>query len=277
MNFTFPFKEAIIHLVKEFEYAPDLLQLDSFTSLNQNQYVLHVPGVADFKVENGRDIYMKLRDNFDENAISLYLNASVLAAYLYQNQILALHASAFEYQGGAVLICGISGAGKSSMVYAINKTQGFPILADDLSIVHIENRIELIPFSDRMKLWGETLANLKVEKEFQQIRPDIDKYFVPIEEAFGAVPIKAIFVLTPSDHDPDIQRINGMEVFSLLYQQIFRPEYLEGMSTTKIKFFSDLGELSTKIPVYHYRRSNANSIEQNSNYLIDFLNSEELK
>lgn len=275
MRFRFPFKDAVIHEVDNFEKASDLIQIDAFTFLNQDQYVLNVPGLADFKVENGRDIYIKSTIDTDDQGIKLYLYASVLAAYLYQNKTLSLHASAFDFNKGAMLLCGDSGAGKSSLTYYLHRSKGFPVLADDLSVIDTVKQVELIPFSDRMKLWGDTLQQLALDESYHQIRSNIDKYFVPIAQATEKVPIKAIFMLQTGTGAPHIKPIHGGEAFQHLFNQVFRQEYLEAMPSTKIKLFTDLERIAKQVPIYLFQRSEQANLKENAEFLLDFISAKE--
>jgi hypothetical protein len=112
---------------------------------------LHVPGVATFSFDPSgmvavarEDVALdKIRDAHRRLVLPLALQA------LGQE---VLHASAVEFEAGAVVFCGASGTGKSTVAYAFAR-RGHPPCADDAVAVDLgRGAPELVPLPFALKL-----------------------------------------------------------------------------------------------------------------------------
>ena len=94
-------------------------------------FLIGVHGVARYLVTGGREVLVEPRGG-DAREIGASLAGTVWAALLLQRGIVPFHASAVEFEAGAVLFLGRSGAGKSSLLGALLK-RGHAMLADDVA------------------------------------------------------------------------------------------------------------------------------------------------
>jgi len=92
-------------------------------------FLINLYGVARYLVTGGREILVEPRGGSDRK-IGARLTGTVWAALLLQRGVVPFHASAVEFEAGAVLFLGDSGAGKSSLLGALLK-RGHAMLADD--------------------------------------------------------------------------------------------------------------------------------------------------
>src|SRR5690554_6679524 len=155
VNFPLPdvnIKETeVIRAVKMPLISTDNLQL------NQNEFYMQIDGVGKFYACNGKEIEFNPEPDASQSSVELYLNGSVYGAILHQRMILPLHGSSFVWKEHSVLLCGESGAGKSSLTAGFCFS-GAEFLTDDVTPIKIENhKPVIIPLSDRIKLWNDSL------------------------------------------------------------------------------------------------------------------------
>ena len=71
-----------------------------------------------------------------------------------------LHASAVRVGGKAVLFCGTSGAGKSTIAAALAQ-RGYPLITDDVCAIAAEGAAPLVyPDGRQLKLWAHAIERL---------------------------------------------------------------------------------------------------------------------
>ena len=161
------------------------------------RYLTNRAGIARYFVADGRRIVVEPQGGNDAE-IGAALIGPVLAAVLQQRGIVTLHASSVATPGGAVLFLGRSGAGKSSTLAALVKS-GYTMMADDVTGVAVEDGRSLaIPGFPRMRLLGDSLANLGWRTS-ATMTSDGKRPF--IAENFHPTPLRlrACYILTLSD------------------------------------------------------------------------------
>ena len=123
-------------------------------------FLISLYGVARYLVTGGREILVEPRGGSDRE-IGACLAGTVWAALLLQRGIVPFHASAVEFEAGAVLFLGHSGAGKSSLSGALLE-RGYAMLADDVAGVVPDSFLRgvgagaesRIPPADAVDGWG---------------------------------------------------------------------------------------------------------------------------
>jgi hypothetical protein len=151
-----------------------------------------------------------------------YLLGPVVAFVLRLRGFLAVHASAVEMDGCAVLFAGPSGAGKSTTAaaFALN---GWPVLTDDLAvIVPRDDRLEVVPSYPRLRLWDDSVRGLLGRSEvLPLLTPSWEKRYLPLgSEGTGfsqrPLPLRAVFLLREredSDRAPRIEEVPPLAAF----------------------------------------------------------------
>jgi hypothetical protein len=170
-----------------------------------------------------------------------YLLGPILAFVLRLRGLLAVHASAVEMEGGAVLLAGPSGAGKSTTAaaFALN---GWPVLTDDVAVIAARgDALEVVPSYPRVRLWDDSVAGLLGASEvLPLLTPTWEKRYLPLgtsDAAFSArpLPLRAIFLLREredTDQAPRIEPVPPLAAFpaiigNLLAGQAFTDESAE--------------------------------------------------
>lgn len=244
MNLHFPIAiekisfstNALENLINPRYTAPNM-------QVNEDDFYLNVNEVAAYRVQKGNSIEIFPHKNADTASIKLFLNGSVLGAVLHQRATLPFHGSCFEYNQKGIMICGVSGAGKSSVTAAFCKN-GANFINDDITPVEItEEATTIIPIKTNIKLWDDSLLKLNIAiSNLEKIRPSLEKFYLPVEKDFQKQQkLDHIFILSKHNKaDFESFELEGMEKFNALRKQIYRKVYLKGMPETKKKYFKQL-------------------------------------
>lgn len=257
MNFNFPMKDVKIKITSEKKKVGSPLYEDGFYRLNQHEFSMDVREVAWFYVSGGNFISLLPYHDSDETSIELYLNGSVYGAILHQRKILPLHGSSFIYKGQGVMICGETGAGKSSLTasFCLN---GAEFLTDDVTPLLIrEGKPYIWALSDRMKLWSDTLRQLKQEEGgLYRIYPEMEKFYYPMDAAAGnTFGLDQICILEIKETKTvEFEELTGSAKFAALRSEIYRQEYLQGMPENEPVYFRNLVDISNNVKVVRVQR-----------------------
>src|SRR5208337_3198059 len=122
--------------------APD--RLDGATASGPSwqiageSFLLNVPNVARFLLSKGAAIDFDPASAEALDDVPIFILGTVFGILLHQRGRITLHASAVRVNGGAVLFCGSSGAGKSTMAAALAQ-RGYPVASDDICPVSFDH------------------------------------------------------------------------------------------------------------------------------------------
>ena len=170
-------------------------------------FLIGLHGVARYLVTGGCEVVAEPCGGGDRE-VGAYLAGTVWAALLLQRGIVTFHASAAEFEAGAALFLGRSGAGKSSLLGALLK-RGRAMLADDVAGVVLDagGRPVALPAYPRLRLCEDAVDALGWRRQVREegwMQPG--KYRMPTPR-FRASPLRvcALFLLA-SGHG------NGIEI-----------------------------------------------------------------
>lgn len=189
-----------------------------------------VAGVGRFLVTEGRLIEVDPHDAVDMQTVCLFILGSCLGAVIHQRKQLILHGNAIKIGNSAIIFTGPSGIGKSTTAAGFHK-RGFPILADDLSVIDDKNRVW--PSYPQIKLWTDTIDQLGYrDMPSERIRFEIDKFEIPIHDLFHPEPARVSTVYVLHKHDrPEFlfEEITGVKKLAPLQEQTYRKLCITGM------------------------------------------------
>lgn len=247
----------------------------SWIRLNENEFWMSVKNVGTFYACNGKEVEFSPEPGVTLEPVELYLNGSVYGAILHQRGILPIHGSSFAYTNKGVMLCGDSGAGKSSLTAAmcLNGDAGF--LTDDVTPIQFNNnRPVVMGKSDRIKLWDDSLNQLSQPKDgLRQIRPEDKKYYVDFDsQKQHSFPLHEILVLKKTENsEPAAEEMSGQEAFSVLREEIYRLYYLEGMPEKKAIYFKQLAAICNHCRIRKINRPATIPIKKMKEYLVYFV------
>lgn len=184
------------------------------------RFLLDVPGVARYLVENGTSITIDSASGGDADKVKRFLRMTPLAALIYQRGLLAIHAAAVSTEYGAIVIAGDSGVGKSALTVKLVQ-MGYKILADELTIVSIDTitgKPVVHPTWPQAAVWPVAAKKLGIETDglpmFDSNRVSLD---LSNDFESQAQPLKAIYRLSVSKGDKvELSEVVGAKRFSTL-------------------------------------------------------------
>ena len=161
-----------------------MLELSVYSSVAKDRFLLYIPGVARYLVENGNRVTVELEDGAPEADVRGYLLGSVFGALCHQNGFLPLHASAVAADGQVTAFLGDSGAGKSTMAAFLERA-GYRVVSDDICLLVPEaDGLRVAPVAGWLKLWQESFDSLgEVPAEENRIFSATEKYRRYLEPA----------------------------------------------------------------------------------------------
>ncbi|MCC5907996.1 MAG: hypothetical protein JJU13_17410 [Balneolaceae bacterium] len=235
---------------------------------------MKVKGVGSFYASHGDYVEIAPEKGVTNNSVELYLNGSVYGAILHQRKMLPLHGSSFETVGRGVMLCGESGAGKSSLTTSFC-LKGAGFLTDDVTPVFLRDGLpHILPKSARIKLWNDSLKQLtNNDHDLDRIRPDQEKFYFSIKKKkYDSHPLHDVLMLAIGDvQEVDIQKITGTEAFSAIYNEIYRVQYLSAMPENETDYLKKIAAISSYCNVYRVTRPKFISIDKMRRILQKFL------
>lgn len=247
---------------------------DSYRQMNQTEFALQVEGVCSFYVSGGCEVEYAPSPGATTEEVELYLNGSVYGAILHQRKILPMHGSSFIYKGKGIMICGITGSGKSSLTASFVLI-GAEFLTDDVTpVIFEESRPYILALSDRIKLWDHALEQFGLKTDgLRKISPGTDKFYYPVNSANNdRFPLNLVFIIEISENtDVMISRVEGTEKVTALRNEIYRPEYLSVMRENEFLFFHQFVEMSGYTEVIRVTRPSGIKIEDLRRKVTEFI------
>ena len=274
MQLKFPLPDVKIEISDVEKEVTSPLYDDGFFRLNQNEFSMNVEGVGSFYASDGDFISLVVDPKATNANIELYLNGSTYGAILHQRKVMPLHGSCFVYNNMGIMLCGESGAGKSSLTAAF-VIAGNEFLTDDVTPLLVSDEQAMIwAMSDRIKLWNDSLRQLNQNQEgLHKIDPETEKFYYPLEPYQNATyPLNHIFLLEIHEKPAIVfQKIEGAEKVIALRNEIYRLEYLHGMPENERLYFEKLVQISRNTKITRLLRPKNIPIEQTQQQIQNHL------
>ena len=241
-------------------------------------FLLAIPGVARYLVCAGRRITIDPVPGTPEKQIAHFLYMTPIAALLYQRGFLALHAAVLAGDGGAILIAGDLGAGKSSLLVA-GASKGWEMLADELAAVSFDDRRRLsfypmIPGEQEIRLWRSAAEKLlPQDAEYQgsdssandsqltyranwELNTDGEEVYLPWISQMIREPqsLQAIFWLSVvNTEEIEIERIVGAEAFRTVGVMAYNSQIADALFDRAV-YLRLAAAVANSVPIYHIQR-----------------------
>ena len=216
------------------------------------RFLLCIPGIARFLLTGGCEIAVETENGTPEDEAAPFICGTVFGILLHQRRHIALHASAVEVNGKAVLFCGPSGAGKSTISAALTRRR-LPLIADDLCGIVLAETPMVHPDGRQLRLWEQAIVGLDLgANRGASVRRPLQKYYVePTNSASNALPIGAVYALREArpPHMPGIERPNAVDAALLLRRNAYRPALIAhtGQKVEYFKAAAAIADASTGI------------------------------
>lgn len=141
------------------DQIPSATFRNDFLQIAPNLFRFELKGKFCFIVEGGERIIYACRNDADMAQLLHFLMGSGLGALCYQRELLPLHASAVECNGGIFAFAGHSGVGKSTLVAALAQIHGYAFFSDDLLIIDPNlhaGQVRCFASQKDLKLWEDS-------------------------------------------------------------------------------------------------------------------------
>lgn len=209
-------------------------------------------------VEQGKRISYERKGNVSDLLLSAYLLGWGLSMLCYQQERLPLHGSCVAVSDGALLICGNSGSGKSTVTREL-LSRGYTFLADDISVLHFNdnNTVSASPAFPYQKLCRDAVERLALpSEELIYIDEHKDKFLVPYKGTFptAPVPVCGLAFLTVTENDSlTVTELSGVAKFQTCMNAMFLKPLLGEALYAPENGVVGL-HLASRIPVYLIER-----------------------
>lgn len=179
-----------------------------------------------------------------------FLVGTVMGILLHQRGEMVLHAASLEIGGGAVLVLGDSGAGKSVCAAAL-AAAGHALLSDDLCLVRHEGGKRFLAHSDARPLKVDAEAADALGLRRLDYVEDGEIY-VEVPQAKDPLPILALAVLDGFG-PARLDRLALTRSLACLRRFVFRPE-VPAYSDRESDYFRAAAALAQAVPVFAVTR-----------------------
>ncbi len=192
-------------------------------------------------VVNGNEIIIDENSCADIKDILVYLRGSVTGALLHMNNYVPMHASTVLTDKGSILFTGVSGAGKSTIAFALHR-RGYNVICDDISpIKNVEEQLFVYPGFSQFKLWEDSLKlNKSFKKEKVRIRDSINKYYIDFENEIENKPYPIYKIYNLRIHNSKkiltIEKTKEIDRLKILNVNTYRRAYVKGLNKEAVHF-----------------------------------------
>jgi hypothetical protein len=205
------------------------------------QFLMRIPDIARFLLNDGREIVVAPESEASVGDVAIFILGSAFGILLHQREQIVLHASAVRVGDRAVLFCGQSGAGKSTMAAALAQ-RGYPLVTEDVCAITATNSGAPVVHPDgrQLKLWAQTIDKLELTgRRGERVRSSLEKFYVEAHNAFSEpLPLGAIYALREArpPYVPGIERPNVVDAALILRRNAYRPQLVRRMGQRAIYF-----------------------------------------
>ena len=223
------------------------------------QFLLRIPGIARFLLSDGRDIAFEPEPGGDFSDIPIFILGTAFGILLHQRGQIVLHASAVRVAGKAILFCGASGAGKSTIAAALAQ-RGYPLVTDDVcAITGIGGATPMVhPDGRQLKLWAQAIDRLDlIKRRGGRVRNALEKFYVEPREVFTKpLPLGAVYALREArpPYAPGIARPNVVAAALVLRRNAYRPLLVSQMGQTA-DYFRAATTIANSAGIFHLTRA----------------------
>ena len=222
-----------------------------------NRHMIYTSGRATFEILDGRQIVVNQHIGDVDSDSRIQLLGTAFGVLQMQRGDIPMHGGTILYGGGAMVICGPVGAGKSTLISAMVE-EGFSFLADDVSTMSSAGEtIKIMPAYPQRKLKADACDSLGVNVgELEKMAEESMKYAVRDLDAWHSEPVELrcfVEVLKTKREHPELQPLSGHEKLKALMRNLYRYPFYR---TTGIEpaLMKRLLEVASKTDIYQLFR-----------------------
>ena len=178
--------------------------------------------VGIFVIKNGNEVLIEPKEGASEDDVASFVLGWCIAFLFQQREIPAIHCSALEMKGGAVLIAGNSGAGKSTIALGLQQ-RGYRYLVDDIAMVDIQGGMCIQPAFPMQKVC-RNVAETMDSNTLYYVNEKKDKFAYRNQDNFCSESRKlaAMFYLNKHSGEAVVcERLTGVKKWNTVAQNLF--------------------------------------------------------
>ena len=227
----------------------------------------NTPGAAQYYIERGRTIIVEPEENANMDLVcSMILSAGLCLVLLQRNEPV-MHGSAIAIDNKAVLICGESGAGKSTITLELLKRNvGF--LADDTVRLRIEpSGVLAEPTYPQQKLCRDQVEKYDFAAEkLRYIDEFRDKFALMRRDIYvdKALPLACMIILKKSRDREKVfsKQLKGQEFLTALIDNLYLSDTYKNITGVPIELMQKFIMLASQVMIYEvYRPMEGDTVE----------------
>ena len=205
-------------------------RLTPWLSVAPDACLYEFEGLARMLVIRPDKIVVEMISPATESDMRAYLIGSGFGALAHMRGMIPLHVSAILTPGGVVAFTGDAGAGKSTKVAELHFRHGWPIICDDVAMLHpSDDRPLLHAGVNRIKLWRDAVDRFGIDPA--RLVRDLareDKFHLQEIGMFvqSTHPMSELNLLSSRSGGTAFEDDGGAGAFKLLMRSVYRPEFL---------------------------------------------------
>ena len=266
-----PIEGTYIHWVDELPASlPGAIRFGPYLQTNPGDALFEWPRVARFRVRGGQRIDIEVAAGATKEQAASLARGAPFGALVHQRGELPLHASTVLRPGEntALLIAGVSGAGKSTTAAAFAR-RDWKVLNDDLSrLTTSGSQVMVWPGFHALKLWHKSCELLNID--YSPLRPTGEskrKYFWTSGEVEGAHLVSAIIELSSEgESQGGLKQLSGSAAIQMLLRQTYRPKLVRALGL-KDAHFARVLQVARTVACFRFEKCHALTPADLSKYL----------
>jgi hypothetical protein len=227
---------------------PEGRQLASWMWATPDAALYQFDDIARLLVERPDRITVEMLPGAVESDMRAYLFGTGFGTLLHMRGLIPLHISAILTPEGAVAFTGPSGAGKSTRVAELHFRHGWPIICDDVAVLHPSDDQPLLHAGmNRLRLWKDAVERFEIDPaglDRDLLREDKFQLLVPGMTTDRPHILQKLVVLG-SDRS-EFRSTSGGEILANLMNAIYRPE-LAAIFSDRGRIFMHLSSVAKSI------------------------------
>ncbi|WP_340112524.1 hypothetical protein [Maribellus mangrovi] len=248
----FPLKDVEIRITDTPTKIADPLFCKDQQCSAPDEFSMYMEGAGWLYTQGGNRLEFAPDTDAQDEIIEILVGNWGLVSLLHQRKWLNFHASAFALNEKGIMVCGDSGAGKSSLTAGFC-AQGATFMNDDVTVIEFNDSKPMIRhLSTKMALTENTLSQLPNNKQkWSGVNPfNQKKWFEQEAPSETYAPLDhVLWIVKGKTKQLKLTELEPMQRFILLRGEICGWEMLAGMKETEAYYLHKLLEISQNVQI----------------------------